>query len=242
MAYVFAHLLPQVAAGQEALAEVGAARLVVGEGHVWLLALLGLVVFYGLERAALVSRADDADDEPSAGVFWIHMASYGLYNALIGYLLTHGEAQTGTERGLFWVAMALHFCVNDAGLRAHHRDTYDRVGRWGLAAAVVAGTAVGLGTAVHPAVVAGLVAFLAGGVVLNTLKEELPEEPVLAVRARRGGLRGPADGALSHRRRGGRGQAVPWPAGIDERAAGTVGSASEGRTASRRSSMARASA
>ena len=176
VAYVFAHLLPQVAAGQEALAEVGAARLVVGEGHVWLLALLGLVVFYGLERAALVSRADDADDEASAGVFWIHMASYGLYNALIGYLLTHGEAKTGTKLGLFWVAMALHVCVNDAGLRAHHRATYDRVGRWGLAAAVVAGTAVGLWTAVHPAVVAGLVAFLAGGVVLNTLKEELPEE------------------------------------------------------------------
>ena len=73
----------------------------------WLLALLGLVVFYGLERAALVSRADDADDEASAGVFWIHMASYGLYNALIGYLLTHGEAKTGTKLGLFWVAMAL---------------------------------------------------------------------------------------------------------------------------------------
>ena len=49
--------------------------------------------------AALVSRADDADDEPSAGVFWIHMASYGLNNALIGYLLTNGEAKTGTKLG-----------------------------------------------------------------------------------------------------------------------------------------------
>lgn len=178
VAYVFAHLLPQVAAGQDTLREAGLAEVVIGEGHVWLLALLGLVVFYGLERAAQVSSDEggEAGDRTEPGVFWLHMASYGLYNVLVGYLLGEGEGGTATGLVLFWVAMALHFFVNDSGLRQHHKGRYDRVGRWLLAAAVVVGAAVGSVAQIHPAVIAGLVSFLAGGIVLNVLKEELPEE------------------------------------------------------------------
>ena len=179
VAYVFAHLLPQVAAGQEALAATGLTEFVIGEGHVWLLALLGLVVFYGLEQAAVSSReeGDEAsEDRTGPGVFWLHMGSYGLYNVLVGYLLGEGEGASAAGKALFWTAMALHFFVNDYGLRIHHKERYHRVGRWVLAAAVVTGAAVGLGWEVHAAVVAGLVSFLAGGVVLNVLKEELPEE------------------------------------------------------------------
>ena len=178
VAYVFAHLLPQVAGGQEALQGTALAEVVIGEGHVWLLALVGLVAFYGLERAAQRSReeGDEPGDQTEPGVFWLHMASYGLYNVLVGYLL--GEGEGGTEAGLvlFWVAMALHFFVNDYGLRQHHKGRYDRIGRWLLAAAVVAGAAIGAVETIHPALIAGLVAFLAGGIVLNVLKEELPEE------------------------------------------------------------------
>lgn len=99
-----------------------------------------------------------------------------LYNALIGYLLLHREEQD--LRGLFFfaAAMGFHFLVNDYGLREDHRDTYHRVGRWVLAAAVAAGWVVGLWTTLNRAALAMLFAFLAGGVVLNVLKEELPEE------------------------------------------------------------------
>ena len=180
VAYVFAHLLPEVAAGQRALAEAGLTRFVVEEGHVWLLALLGLVAFYGLERAAKTSREEgDEDhlDRTESGVFWLHMASYGLYNVLIGYLL--GSAERDLDAlglVLFGTAMALHFFVNDYGLRSHHKGRYDRVGRWVLAGAVAVGVFVGAVWRLPEAAVAGLVAFLAGGVVLNVLKEELPEE------------------------------------------------------------------
>ena len=180
VAYVFAHLLPEVAGGQRALAAAGADEFVVGEGHVWLLALLGLVAFYGLERMAKASREESEDegggDHTEPGVFWLHIASYGLYNVLVGYLLAEIEGAVGRAEFLFWAAMALHFLVNDYGLRLHHKARYTRSGRWVLAGAVVAGTALGLATAVPEAVIASLVAFLAGGVVLNVLKEELPEE------------------------------------------------------------------
>ncbi len=45
---------------------------------------------------------------------------------------------------LFFVAMALHFVVNDHGLREHHKEAYLRTGRWVLAAAVVLGWVVAL--------------------------------------------------------------------------------------------------
>lgn len=35
--------------------------------------------------------------------------------------------------------MALHFVVNDYGLREHHTEAYTQVGRWLLAAAVLGG-------------------------------------------------------------------------------------------------------
>lgn len=174
VAYVFLHLLPELATGQETLAE--AAPLAFVETHVWIVALVGLAVFYGLERAALTSREEDPDDMTEPGVFWLHIASFGLYNALIGYLLLHREVMTTAALLLFASAMGLHFFVNDYGLRQHHKHRYHRTGRWVLAAAVLGGWALGAAVEIHEAFLVVLIAFLGGGVILNVLKEELPEE------------------------------------------------------------------
>ena len=175
VSYVFLHLLPELRSGQITLEESTVPVLGYLEHHVYLLALLGLVVFYGLERAAKLSRAP-SDETPSAGVFWLHMASFFVYNLLIGYLLVHRE-EPGLESLLFYfAAMALHFIVNDFGLREHHEDRYHRHGRWMLAGAVMSGWAVGILTEVSEPVLAVLISFLGGGIILNVLKEELPEE------------------------------------------------------------------
>ncbi len=76
----------------------------------------------------------------------------------------------------FGFAMTLHFLVNDHGLREHHKGAYDRVGRWVLAGAVLVGWALGLVAEVSEIALAVLIAVLAGGIILNVLKEELPEE------------------------------------------------------------------
>ena len=109
-------------------------------------------------------------------MFWLHIGSFALYNVLIGYLLLHRE-ETGLAPLVFYfVAMAVHFVTNDFGLREDHKARYDAQGRWVLAAAVLAGWAVGLAGEVSDLAIGFLFAFLAGGVVLNVLKEELPEE------------------------------------------------------------------
>lgn len=180
VAYVFVHLLPELAASQETIVEALGGRLATLENHIYLVSLIGLAVFYGLERAATVSRARNraagAKDATDGRTFWLSIGSFGLYNVVVGYLLLHRIERGIDNLVLFAVAMALHFVVNDYGLREHHRERYGRIGRWLLAAAVLLGWALGLVAAIPEVAIAVLLAFLAGGVVLNVLKEELPEE------------------------------------------------------------------
>ncbi len=180
VAYVFVHILPDLAEEQETIREAGGENFAFLEQHVYLVALVGLGVFYGLERTAKVSRQRrrglGGRDAAGAGVFWLHTSSFALYNALIGYLLLHREEPGLRSLLLYAFAMAVHFAVNDHGLQEDHKETYHRLGRWLLAAAVLAGWLIGLFWDISEAALAVLFAFLAGGVVLNVLKEELPEE------------------------------------------------------------------
>lgn len=178
VAYVFVHLIPELAEHQEVLAEAAGEGFAFLERHVYLVSLIGLATFYGLERAASVSqRARQRERSPAgAGVFWLHMFSFSVYNAIIGYLLLHREGRGLGALIFFFLAMALHFLVNDFGLREHHRETYRRVGRWVLATAIFLGWGIDLFTEISEAALAVLIAFIAGGVILNVLKEELPEE------------------------------------------------------------------
>lgn len=180
VAYVFVHLLPDLAEEQEAIREAVGESFDFLEYHVYLVALVGLVIFYGLERSAKTSRRRrlraGGEDSTGAGVFWLHVGSFAAYNALIGYLLLHREEPGLNNLLLYAFAMGLHFVVNDFGLRRDHKRSYDRAGRWVLAAAVLAGWLFGLFSEVSEAALAVLFAFLGGGVVLNVLKEEIPEE------------------------------------------------------------------
>lgn len=175
VSYVFLHLLPELQDRQVALQE----QLVPGalEHHLYIVALAGLVIFYGLEKLV---RKDEERGRPkgehSLHVFWLHVASFSLYNALIGYLLVREEQQEALGLFLFVVALSLHFVVNDHALRHEHRDAYHRKARWLLALAVLGGWTLGVATGLGEHYVSVLFAFLTGGIVLNVLKEELPEE------------------------------------------------------------------
>jgi hypothetical protein len=186
VAYVFVHLLPELAAGQEAIRRAASdVGFDFAERHVYLIALAGLAAFYGLDKLAKRSRTADPgsasragevspEASTSAAVFWIHMGSFGVYNALIGYLLLHREVPGVRSLVFFAVAMALHFLVTDVALDDDHKRRYRSVGRFLLVLAVLAGLGIGFATEIPKAPLAVLVAFLAGGVILNVLKEEVP--------------------------------------------------------------------
>lgn len=178
--YVFLHILPEL--GSHAVAFERAIGLppTLSESWVYALALGGLVLFYGIERALKISRGDrraeEGRDRPEHGVFWLHIGASALLIAVIAYLLNHREEATTGGLALFFAAMMLHLVTADYGARREHPELYDRRGRWVLVAATLAGWFVGTRLVLPPVVIGGLFAFVGGCIVVVVLKEELPEE------------------------------------------------------------------
>lgn len=176
VAYVFVHLLPEVARADESIERSGLVGSL--ERHAYVMAFLGLVVFHSLEHLAVGSRsrsrAAGGIDRATSRALAVHVASFAAYNALIGYLVVRRpEEGTGTLM-LFTAAIAVHFVVVDYGLREHHRHDYEHVVRWGLAAALVAGAGAGALADLRESAVGLMLAFLAGAIVLTTVKDEIP--------------------------------------------------------------------
>jgi zinc transporter ZupT len=180
VAYIFLHVMPELASHQQTFANAWGLSDSAAEAWVYLVALTGLVVFFGLERGAKLSRgrrrARTGEDRVEAELMVLQLVSFAFFNFLLGYLLTHRE-QTGLfSLAIYVAAMVFHIAISDYGLRQDHKHDYQARTRWVQAAAVLAGWAVGALTEVPPIFIGLLFAFLAGGVVLNVLKEELPEE------------------------------------------------------------------
>ena len=173
VAYVVVHLLPELAEYQQSLDEAGPPLLrAVEGGHIYVLTLVGLVVFYGMELWARKDRGQGGAHDAPAVTTGFTILLYTLYNGVIGYLLVRREGGLWA----FAFAMGLHFFINDHALREQHVTAYRRYGRWLVSAAVVLGAAIGSLTVVPEPVVGLLLALIGGGTILNVLKEELPEE------------------------------------------------------------------
>ncbi|MGB7404915.1 MAG: hypothetical protein WA906_04440 [Pacificimonas sp.] len=177
VAYVFVHLLPELAEGQELAAEQFHGTVYAAiETHIYLLALVGLAVFYCLQQYMTQQSDSFERDHESTGPFWLHVGTFSIYSLIIGYLLVQSEERGLTELMTYGVAMALHMLVIDVALRTEHGELYHDRGRWVLAAMPFLGASLALLTEISELAILSMVAFLGGGVILNVLKEELPED------------------------------------------------------------------
>ncbi len=175
VSFVFLHLLPELAEGQRAVEEATDRATPGLEQHAYLMALAGLGLFYGIELWVQRSKETRKPSRTDA-VFTFSMASYAVYNAIIGYAL-HQRAEEGVAVvATYTLAMGLHFFVNDFALREHHREAYAKIGRWVLVGAICAGALAAQIVEVSEAALALVLAFIAGSIILNVLKEELPTQ------------------------------------------------------------------
>ena len=176
VSYVFLHLLPELAQGnrelRKVLGESGERSLLLGL-EIFLVALVGFLVFYGLERLAERSRTGA---HGTGNVFRVHLGFFMIYNGIIAYTLPLDWRTSIPFAVLFTVAIGLHFVLSDRGLEEHYGDRFDRwPPRLLLAAALLAGWALAAVFAPTSSVVISLLtAFLAGGILLNVFKEEIP--------------------------------------------------------------------
>ncbi|MDC0886801.1 hypothetical protein OAS19_03315 [Altererythrobacter sp.] len=179
VAYVFLHILPQLSLHQQEFqASYGMSFLGV-ELFVFGLALVGLALFYGLDRWARLhadrAARDEAADIPRE-VVWTHTGAFALYNVLIGYLLVRGEQEGGWALATYAFALGVHFVTTDHAMRRENPHVYDGTSRWVLSAAIIAGWALGQAVVLPDLFVGCMFALLGGGIILNVLKEELPAE------------------------------------------------------------------
>ncbi len=180
VAYVIIQILPAIANYQIAFEEF-ASKSVIGliKHHLYIVTLISLIIFYGLERYAKISRIKNRNskgqDQAAPNIFWLHIGPFAFTNLLIGYLLINQNKNGLTPLLLFFLAMAFKFIVDDRGLHDNFKDLYDKEGRWILALAVIIGWVINYFVDI-PDVGPGLLqAFIAGAIILNVLKEELPE-------------------------------------------------------------------
>ena len=85
------------------------------------------------------------------------------------------------ERGVlpliaYTFAMTVHFLLVDHSLAEEHGRAYGPRGRWLLAASVLAGWLIGVMAPLSEVAVARLFAVLAGGVVITSLRADLPDD------------------------------------------------------------------
>lgn len=166
IAYVFIHLLPELAEMQEQWLEARSGRALHWlEAQVYIAALLGVIIAVALDRVTRTGRWRR---------FWVHTAAFAIYNALIGgfALRVHGALPLV----LAVIAFGAHFVINDHSLYVQYGRAYERAGRWVLAAAIVLGWLVAMVWSPPVVMVAAMLGLVSGGIIVNAIKEELPED------------------------------------------------------------------
>lgn len=177
VAYVFVHLIPELAELQRKVEEKMPSNWY-WKHHLYLVGVLGLSLFYGMESAAKRTRRKDSSgtERSAAWVFWTHMPVMTAYMAFVGYILVQKETFHGSQLLVASVVFALHVAGNDRALEDDYKGLYNRIGRWLLAGAVLAGWLLGYAWKLPELTYGIVLAVVAGGITFNAIKEELPSD------------------------------------------------------------------
>ena len=173
-AYVFVHVLPGLAdLRMSFVASTEVATPYEGRA-LYLLALLGFLVFYSLDNvSSRLTRS--GGDRPSRIALWLNVAGFASYAWLLSYLLLHHFGEGSSSMVLFAVAITLHLFGVNHGLHARHGADYERYGRPIIAGMCLLGWAAGALFSLPPDVLALVLAFVAGAVIMNSAIMELPD-------------------------------------------------------------------
>ena len=176
LAYVLVRILPKLAEKQVSLmASIDTGVRGFLEHHAYLVAMAGLVIYYGLSRVAAYGAEEAHDHAPLShqAALVATIAGHGAYSMLIGYVIVNGAVFGLFSLTLITVGLGTVFLLSDHSLRKKWPKSYDRWIRWVLSLSLLAGWAVGVWTAVAPNVVALWYAFLAGIMLITTIGEKL---------------------------------------------------------------------
>lgn len=179
LAYVLMRILPKLAEKQADLMaspDMGLRGFL--EHHAYLVAMVGLVVYYGIARVAAYGAEGASASSPRRYrvALIATVVGYGAYSALIAYLIVNRLHLGLFSIVLIALGMGTLFLVSDHDLCKKWPDSYERWIRWILTIALLVGWAIGVWIEVSPNVVALWYAFLAGLMLITTIGEKLSIE------------------------------------------------------------------
>jgi len=181
IAYVFVHLLPELEAARAALVRTGADMVLPFPAlRVYLAALVGFMLFYGLEHLVAWTRKSAASEAADAQKYHpgrlIHIAGFLLYVWLAGYLAVRSLEEGSTRITLYAVALGLHFLSLDFSFFREYGAWYKRSVRYAFVIAPLAGWTAGIFVGFSQIFTAALLGFISGGIIMNAIVSELPKE------------------------------------------------------------------
>jgi len=174
-AYVFVHVMPELNAARHAFAESSSLPVHYEGMSIFYVSLVGFLLFYGQDSLQKRLHQDPARQR-AGNAFVISITGFAVYVGLMAYLLVHNLEDTPRSVGLFAVAIAVHFLGVDRALREEHGTVYERVGRFVLAAMSLLGWGVGMLMALPRSIIALMIAFISGAVIMNSSITELRAE------------------------------------------------------------------
>lgn len=184
-AYVFFDLLPSIQRAGEHLRlllhnYIG--QVPFSEVAIFGVAFMGFIVFFMLEHAAMRSRRHIAArtgqhiDSVTApkGIFIIHISILALVSLLIAFNLRFEVRTSLLGAMLFSIALILHFFSADRTMEIHYSSLFERYGRYILGIMPLAGWALSVLFPERQSEAAVFLAFIAGAVLFNVIKDEVP--------------------------------------------------------------------
>ena len=168
IAYVFIDLLPKLAKNQLILKNALSDLLPFLEKHVYILALVGFLLFFLVDRSSRRLHKKNP--------FWFSLTSYAIFNFFVGYAVCDKDNPEVKPLLLFTFAMSLHYFVNDFSLSIAHPESYNSKAKWVLIICLLLGWQTAICVSIPPAAVALVSAFIGGGVIMNVTRHELPQE------------------------------------------------------------------
>jgi len=168
IAYVFIDLMPKLSKFEPVVTNAIKPFFPLFERHVYVMALLGFLLFFLVDRGKSI-----LDGKPA--YLYLSLSSYAIFNLFIGYAVVDVKNPEVQPLALFSLALALHYFVNDYSLTETLGEQYDHVAKWILIAFLFIGWFLGLLFELPPAAVGLISAFIGGGVIMNVTRHELPE-------------------------------------------------------------------
>jgi hypothetical protein len=174
-AYVFVYVMPELHGARRALVESVSVSLRYEGMGIYFVALVGFLLFYGLHHQSNRLRETAAAGETGPS-FQLDISGFAAYVWLMAYLLVNHFGGSGVSITLYATALIFHFLALEQALRHEHGAAFDRIGRFVLAGMAVLGWGMGLLFTLPQPVLALLVAFISGAIIMNSLIMELPAE------------------------------------------------------------------